>query len=220
MEYKQYLPDDYYQTNIVEKYKPFTTTEINYNTQIYQRNPEVINKLSLNHLEVIEFFVRLLKPRNFLELGVQFGECAKKIIDLIPECYIGVDMIKSENINYLTSRYAKFQFYNMTTEEFYKTHLQTLPKFDMIFIDACHTHAASYNDFLNIKDHINEDGYIFFHDCYPYSEHWISPELSGDAYKTSALIRKKHNDEFEILTIPVNPGLSIARKCSKQLAWL
>ena len=30
----------------------------------------------------------------------------------------------------------------------------------MAFIDAWHSHEASYKDFLNVKDHINDDGFI------------------------------------------------------------
>jgi predicted O-methyltransferase YrrM len=229
MEFKKYMPDDYYQSTIIHEFKPLDSSKINYNTEIYQRNPEIINKLSLNHIEVIEFFIRLLKPRNFLELGVQVGECTNKIIELIPEQYIGVDMEKTDNIDYLTNKYKNFSFYNMTTDQFFEKIKkesddqdgnQSAYKFDMVFIDACHTHEATYRDFLNVMDHVNEDGYIFFHDCYPYSEYWANPDLCGDAYKTSELIRKYHNHYFEILTIPVNPGLSIARKCSKQLRWL
>jgi len=39
--------------------------------------------------------------------------------------------------------------------------------------------------------------------------------------KTSQVIRMNHNDEFEILTLPINPGISIARKCPKNhLKWI
>ena len=91
----------------------------------------------------------------------------------------------------------------------------------MIFIDVCHTHEATYNDFLNAKKHIKDDGIIFFHDTYPNSEIWTSNSLCGDGYKTSQVIRMNHNDEFEILTLPINPGISIARKCPKNhLKWI
>jgi predicted O-methyltransferase YrrM len=232
MEFKKHMPDNYYQTKIIDNFTDFNLVSINYNNEIYQRNPEVINKLSLNHIEVIEFFVRLLKPRSFLELGTQYGECTNQLLPLVPELYIGVDMKKTNNIDYLLGKYKHFQFYNMTTDEYFQNiknkldngkkidSLDSLDYFDMVFIDACHTHEATYRDFLNVIDYVNEDGYIFFHDCYPYSKHWTNPELCGDAYKTSEIIRKYHNNQFEILTIPVNPGLSIARKCTKQLKWL
>ncbi len=220
--FKKKTPDDYYTTPIVKEFNYYNMNNTNYNTSIYKRNPEKKGKLTLNHIEFIEFYVRLLKPSNFLELGTQFGECSIKLVELIPNEYIGVDINKQDNIDYLLNKYKNFKFFNGTTDKFFLTLKENNneKKFDMVFIDACHSHEATYRDFLNVKDHINEDGIIFFHDCYPYSKEWTSPSLCGDGYKTSEVIRKKHFEEFEIITIPVNPGISMARKCSKQLAWL
>lgn len=222
MEFKKKTPDDYYTTPIIKEFNYYNMNSTNYNTSIYKRNPEKKGKLTLNHIEFIEFYVRLLKPSNFLELGTQFGECSIKLIELIPNEYIGVDIKKQTNIDYLLKTYKNFKFFNGTTDNFFldiKKNQRNL-KFDMVFIDACHSHEATYKDFLNVKDHINEDGIIFLHDCYPYSKEWTTPALCGDGYRTSEVIRKKHFEEFEIITIPVNPGISMVRKCSKQLAWL
>ena len=216
--FKNKTPEDYYQTKIIDKFSSYNQKKINFKSEIYQRNPEVKGKLTLNHIEFIEFFVRLLKPKNFLELGVQFGECTKSIIKLIPQDYIGVDIVRQQNIDCFEKEYKNFKFYKTTTEDYLINKNKIL--FDMIFIDACHSHEATYKDFLNCKDFLNEDGFIFFHDCYPYSKYWTSPNLCGDGYKTSEVIRKKHFEDFEILTIPVNPGISVARKCKKQLKWL
>jgi predicted O-methyltransferase YrrM len=220
--FKKMTPDDYYSMPIVKEFNHYNMSITNYNTSIYKRNPDKKGKLTLNHIEFIEFYVRLLKPSNFLELGTQFGECSLKLIELIPNEYIGVDIQKQNNIDYLLKKYKNFKFFNGSTDEYFlnlkKNQMDF--KFDMVFIDACHSHEATYKDFLNVKEHINEDGIIFFHDCYPYSKEWTNPSLCGDGYKTSEVIRKKHFEEFEIITIPVNPGISMARKCSKQLAWL
>jgi predicted O-methyltransferase YrrM len=216
------MPDDYYQIKIVESFQQNSTDKpTNYDNPIYKRNERVNCKLSLNHIELIEYFVRLLKPKSFLELGVQFGECTNKIIDLIP-FYYGVDIETNSNIDFLTKNKSNFKFYHGSTNDFFKNVKDTNTKLDldMVFIDACHSHTASYTDFLNVKDHVNQDGFIFFHDCYPFSEQDTVPGLCGDCYKTSDVIRKYHNNDFEILTIPVFPGLSIVRKCVKQLAWL
>lgn len=222
MEFKNYMPDDYYRVNIIDKFKAHDINSINYNTEIYERNPPVISKLSLNHIEFIEYFIRLLKPKNFLELGVQFGECTNKIIDLIPQEYYGVDIEVNDNINYLIKNKSHFNFYHGTTDSFFEflSENDVNLKLDMAFIDAWHSHEASYKDFLNVKDHINDDGFIFFHDTYPASKYWTGEHLCYDCYKTSEVIRMNHNTEFEILTVPVNPGISIARKCKKQLKWL
>jgi hypothetical protein len=76
------MADDYYQTTIIVSFREMPEN-INYDTERFLRNPECLSKLTLNHLEYIQFHVRLLKPKNFLELGVQLGELAKNIIPLV-----------------------------------------------------------------------------------------------------------------------------------------
>lgn len=216
------MPSDYYQTQIVSNFTEYNKEKTDFTVPIYQRNPRINYKLSLNHIEFIEYFVRLIKPSNFLELGVQFGECINKIVDLIPKNYYAVDIDKHPNMDHFIATKPHFSFFHNSTDNFFKSldDNNINLNLDMVFIDALHTHEASYNDFLNVRRHVKNDGIIFFHDCYPYSANDTIPELCGDVYKTPELIRKNHNDEFEILTIPIFPGISIARKCVKQLEWL
>ena len=221
MEFINNLPIDYYKTKIISE---FTTmpSNIDYNTPFYRRNPEYTSKLTLNHLELIEYYVRLLKPKNFIELGTQFGELPNKILPLIPNDYYAVDIETNSNLEYLSKTYSKFNFSKCTTDLFFNNLKMenTNLHIEMALIDAWHSHEASYNDFLNLKDHMVNDGIIFFHDTYPISKYWTDPGLCYDAWKTPEKIRKEHNNEFEILTVSVNPGISIARKVGKQLEWL
>jgi predicted O-methyltransferase YrrM len=218
--FTNYLPDNYYATNIIEKFKPLKM--IDGNIEFHLRNGVFPNTLTLNHLEVIDFFVRLLRPNNFLELGVQFGETTNRIINNIPETYYAVDIEITDNIKYFSDTKPNFKFFNGTTDAFFKWLDETGQnlQLEMAFIDACHTHEASYNDFLNIRKHMKQDGIIFFHDTYPADINWTIDGLCSDCYKTVEIIRKNHSDEFEIVTLPIHPGLSIARKCTKQMSWL
>lgn len=213
------MPKGYYINQIIEKFCE-NDKRVDYNTEIYNRNKAVDGKLTLNHLEYIEYYVRMLKPKSFLELGVQYGECSERILPLIQGNYHGVDIKGNVNVDILSKKYNNFKFHETTTDNYFKN-LDKDVKFEMIFIDACHTHEATYNDFLNAKEHIKDDGIIFFHDTYPNSLKWTSNSLCGDGYKTSEDIRLKHNGEFEIFTLPINPGISIARKCPKNhLMWI
>lgn len=217
------MPHFNYPDRIIEKfYNSPTASLIDYNKEIYLRNSLGATILSLNHPEVIEYFIKLLKPKNFAELGVFFGETTKNIIDLIPQEYYGIDIYRDENIDFFLTHKPNFKFFHMSTDQFFQQLDQEnkLLGLDMAFIDACHSHEASYRDFLNIRKHMNEDGFILFHDTYPESDKWTTPERTNNCYLTAEVIRKSHYNEFEILTLPINPGLSIARKCTKQLRWL
>lgn len=222
MNFTKYMPEDYYTLKIVDSFNNFDNKTIDYSTDIYTRNTVIDGKLTLNHLELIQFYARLIKPSNFLELGVQYGECTKNLIDFIPNEYYGVDVDSNDNIEYLKTNYSNFKFYNGTTDSFFQMldDTNTNLNLEMAFIDACHSHEASYKDFLNVDKHLKDDGIIFFHDTYPASLKWTDDGLCGNCYLTPEVIRKNHNNQYEILTLPINPGISIARKCPKQLKWL
>ena len=205
------FPADYYGSHVVNDFTNFAFKQTDYTKPMYFRNPKRKHKLSLDHIEVIEFFVRLLRPKNFIEMGTQFGETAVKILPLIPEHYYGVDIIKQDNMKYLDKKHDNLHFFEMSTDAFFETSFDAR-FFDMAFIDASHDYEQTYRDFLNIKNFIVPDGIIFFHDTYPATMADTKPSLSGDCYKLPEKIRLEHNDEFEIITFPVNPGLSMARR--------
>jgi hypothetical protein len=94
--------------------------------------------------------------------------------------------------------------------------------FDSVFIDADHSHEQSLRDFLNVKDRVIEDGFIFLHDTYPYDEIFFDPGACNDVYKTALYIKNHFIDEFEILTFPFNPGVTVVKKMkrNKQLIYV
>jgi predicted O-methyltransferase YrrM len=219
MTFHNKLPNDYYQMNIIREFNDKDAIVTCYDAPIYQRNTPTKFRLTLNHIELIEYFVRLIKPKNFMELGVQFGETTKRIIPHIVGDYYAVDMERSENIDYFEQNYPNFNFICKTTDDFFDGVDKNL-KLEMVFIDACHSHEATYRDFLNVKQHLVNDGIIFMHDMYPKDKESTNPGLSGNCYKTAEKIRIEHYHEFEIVTIPVEPGISMLRKVDRQLGWL
>ena len=46
-------------------------------------------------------------------------------------------------------------------------------------------------------------------------------ELSNDCWETMLEIKQKHREEWEFITLPFNPGLTIMKKMkgNKQLIW-
>lgn len=222
MSFQLKMPADYYQLNTINEFNDANSEKVDYNSPIYLRNVPKLYKLTLNHIEMIEYYVRLIKPNHFIELGVQFGEATKKIIPHVHGTYYAVDIERSSNIDYFEKIYNNFKFHTTTTDDFFKDLKEKGVNLglEMAFIDACHTHEATYRDFLNVKEHLVNDGIIFMHDMYPKDVESSHPGLSGDCYKTAEKIRREHNHEFEIITIPVEPGLSILRKVDRPLGWL
>jgi predicted O-methyltransferase YrrM len=109
----------------------------------------------------------------------------------------------------------------MLTDEYFAK-LSPDEQFDVVFIDADHSHEQSLKDFLNVKDRVIDDGFIFFHDTYPYDVSMTHPLACNDAYRTALYIKQNLIDEFEVLTLPINPGVTMVKKMkrNKQLLWM
>lgn len=214
--FEKKFPDDYYYSNVVENFTNFEIGKVDYNQPIYFRNPKEKFKLSLNHIELIEFFVRLLRPKNFIEMGTQFGETTSRILPMIPEDYYGIDIKMQDNMLYLAREYKNLSLFEKSTDKYFEENFNG-KIFDMAFIDASHDYEQTLKDFLNIKDYVAPDGIIFFHDTYPSTASETSSDLSGDCYKLPDKIRLEHNKEFEIITFPINPGLSMARRVKRHI---
>ena len=117
-----------------------------------------------------------------------------------------------------TDQFKNSRFYEMSTDDYFA--YMSIPTLDMVFIDADHKFESALRDFDNVFPHVRNDGFIFLHDTYPHDEKWLAPQYCNDCYKTAEYIRENYSDKCEIITIPVHPGLSIVRKCEKQLEWM
>lgn len=170
---------------------------------------------TFNHVAFIEFLCSWIKPENYLELGVRSGETFFTIAKHCKKA-VGVDVVPSTN-----TLMDNMEYHVCTTDEYFKN-LNKNERFDVVFIDADHSHEQSLKDFINVKDRVIEDGFIFFHDTYPYDSTYFDPGLCNDVYKTSLYIKNNLIDEFEIVTLPINPGVSIVKKINraKQLIYL
>lgn len=169
---------------------------------------------TFNHIEFLSLISSWVRPECYLELGVRAGVNFQAIAKHCKKA-IGVDT--SPPPFELSSN---MEYHTMYTDEYFEN-LDEDIMFDMVFIDADHSHQQSLKDFLNVKDKVVKDGFIFFHDTYPYNEKLFVPNLCNDVYKTALYIKQNLIDEFEIVTLPINPGVTIVKKMerSQQLAY-
>ena len=165
------------------------------------------------HESFIKHLVILLEPKNYLELGLYKCELFNS---LIPHCsnLVGVDIEKSSG-RYMKNK-SKCQFKNMTTDEYFKEAQNEGLKFDFIFIDADHKKEAVKEDFNNYIKLLSDHGIMCLHDSYPKNEQYTDPGYCGDGYKAIFEL-SKNTDEYEMVTIPIHPGLTVVRKRSEQL---
>ena len=66
-------------------------------------------------------------------------------------------------------------------------------------------------DFEYLYKYIKTGGFIFLHDTYPCMIENLKPSACNDCYLSPIIIKQKY-PLLEMLTLPINPGLTIIRK--------
>ena len=166
----------------------------------------------LGRIDAAIGIAKMIEARVYVELGVRDGQTINEMVKVVPHV-IGVDI--SKNYSHLYDKRVDFR--HMTTDEFAKLWNDPI---DMLFIDADHSHTSSYNDFLNYKDKIRNDGIILLHDTCPRNQDMCKPSSCHNTWMTAVKIKKDHSHECEIVTIPDGCGLSIVRmNRGKHLIW-
>lgn len=174
---------------------------------------------TFDHVSFFKFLFSWIKPESYLELGVRDGKNFVAVSEFCKKI-VGVDIV-SHPFNHADVKSEIFEYHIMSTDKYFES-LDRETKFDVVFIDADHSHEQSLKDFLNVKDLVIEDGFIFFHDTYPWDESFFHPGACNDVYKTALYIKQNFIDEFEIVTLPFNPGVTIVKKMKRndQLIYL
>ncbi len=147
----------------------------------------------------------LRKKLVYIEYGVFSGKTLFSIAPLVHLAF-GVD------VNEIASSYhTNIERHQMTTSKFSAKYLPAL-KYQFALIDADHSSEAVVKDFDALFEHIEVGGYIFLHDTYPCLGWLLEPKFCNDCYKAPIKIKEKYGEKIELLTLPLNPGLTIVRK--------
>lgn len=157
---------------------------------------------SNRHEDFIVHLARLVRPKLFVKLGL--SQCALfNRITPYAEKSIGVD-IQGEAGNYMKQS-QDARFVQGTTQEFAKE-LEFNPlQINMLFIDANHSQVVRQYDFQEVFPFIAPQGLILLHDY-----HEENAEIVKSGFGRDTL-------SYELMTIPVSPGLTICRKRQAQL---
>jgi hypothetical protein len=189
-----------------------TTSEITFSTDpdlVYRRLlPEHFSPIkyeTIDHTYIIKSIIgsfQNCKDMTYLEFGVRDSVTLNTIAPLIKTA-IGVD------INAFPIQHSNIIPFIKTTDSFSNDNLK-LYKIDIAFIDADHSSKSAYQDFKHILPYMNSGGLIFLHDTYPCEAHFLNEKACHDCYKTPLFIKRDFS-HLNILTIPLNPGLTIVQ---------
>jgi hypothetical protein len=143
----------------------------------------------------------------YIEYGIMAGVCVER-------CAPHVKQVHAVDISHYSPIAPNVKVHQMLTDTFSTNHLPSI-KFQFAFIDADHHSKQVFTDFEHIYNNIDQGGVIFLHDTYPSSENMLQPNLCHDCFKSQFMIRKAHPD-VQMITLPLNPGLTIVVKPKTQ----
>jgi hypothetical protein len=160
---------------------------------------------TVNHVRIIMTVLQATgsSGKNYVEYGVRDGSSIEPISKLVNHAY-GVDVLNYTPVN------SNITMNVTSTDTFSTTVLPTLT-YDYAFIDADHSSRQVLIDFEHIYKHLKVGGYVFLHDTYPCLQEMLQAHFCNDCYRSPLLIREKYPN-IEMLTLPLNPGVTIIHK--------
>ena len=167
-----------------------------------------------HYLQVIARILDALKPRTYVEIGVEHGNSLRLV--QAPTLAIGID----PEPKLAGPLAANQKVFAETSDAFFasrdpRTELGGLP-IDLAFIDGMHQFEFALRDFANLERFCSRDSTILIDDCYPLNRETAERERrrdfwSGDIWRL-ILMLKKYRPDLAIHIVATAPtGLAVVR---------
>jgi hypothetical protein len=147
----------------------------------------------------------LLRPRVYLEVGVQHG--TSLALAAYSERAIGIDPEPSLLLQH--ERHGQ-EVYAVTSDAFFGEHFEVIPEqIDLAFIDGSHLFEDALRDFMNIEQYCGPKSVVVFDDMLPYNQaiaERVQPpgDWTGDVWKVWSILYDYRGD-LEIHAVDTSP---------------
>jgi predicted O-methyltransferase YrrM len=158
-----------------------------------------------NRYEFLTELHRILKPKIYLEIGVQHGWSFD--LSSAAEVAIGIDPQP------LTTPHDNQVIMRMTSDDYFDRY--DPEPIDFAFIDGMHLHEYALRDFINVESHCNSDAVVAFDDVLPRNQQEASRiqcpgDWAGDVWKVYYLLQRNRPDLRLILVDTFPTGILLA----------
>lgn len=177
--------------------------------------PPPLKREGKYHIDFIVHLAQIMQPMSYLEVGIFQSGLFNKMIPFAEQC-TAVDI--DPNLKKYINPSQKVTFFGIPSKDFWNLARANEFEYDFIFVDGDHSKEAVEADFLGALSVLRNDGILLLHDTYPMDVSATSSERCGDGFKAIWKLGKQQRD-YELMTIPVHPGLTIVRKRNGQVPW-
>ncbi|MFA5844416.1 MAG: glycosyltransferase [Coriobacteriia bacterium] len=168
------------------------------------------------HVDFIVRLAALLRPCVYVELGLYQCELFNQVIPFA-EQLVGVDAGPASGEYMEPAPNARFVC--ATTQDFARQLHESPMSIDMLFIDADHSRESVLRDFKDYFSFVSPHGIVLLHDSHPGDAELTQPGYCGTGYQAVEEL-SRDTSEYEMMTIPISPGLTLCRKRASQLSWM
>lgn len=155
----------------------------------------------MNRYSFLASLHKVLRPKVYLEVGVQFGSS----LDLAKEAdvAIGIDPYA------LCTPKGNQVIFSMTSDNYFEENDDPRTPVDMAFIDGMHLFEYAMRDFINIERRSTHRSVIVFDDILPYNQAIAAREQppgdwTGDVWKVYYLL-KWHRPNLVLTLVDLFP---------------
>ena len=172
------------------------------------------------HDRVLFEIAAAIKPACYVEVGIYHAETLNKVARVC-EIAIGID-INPEAERYVKSKHARFVCADLgiSADGLDAAMCETgVHSIDLAFIDGDHRSHAAMRDFSVIAERSTRETLIVLHDTWPKDRQHAEDRYCSDSYRVPAKIRREQGEEWQCVTIPTHPGLTICSQVTALPKW-
>jgi hypothetical protein len=139
-----------------------------------------------SHVDVLTALHRILKPRTYLEIGVDRGDTLRAA-----QCpSIAIDPAFTIDQSVIGEKPACL-LYRMPSDRFFDTHDPAAllgDSIDMAFLDGMHLYEFLLRDFINVERSCRRNSVIVLHDCMPIDLYLARRERQDESLRPTTRI--------------------------------